>query len=130
MTKALIAALNAQDDVSFHQLEHHLTIARMIRNTIIREGLTEKQMTEILAVSVKKMKALVSGGYPYDFMLLARLQAYQEKRAAADAQLKIKAQDYRVATDLDQLPQLVEKVTRLLKAMGEDWERKEGPPHE
>jgi hypothetical protein len=117
MNKALITALNAQDDVSFYQLEHHIRIARMVREAMIEHAVDKVRMAQILEVPARKMTHVLLGGYDYDLRLLARLQAFCEERAIENAQLKIEAKSYRVDRVSEDANKLVERINKLLRTL-------------
>jgi plasmid maintenance system antidote protein VapI len=117
MNKKLLFELTKMDDVDFFTLEHHFHFARMIRDVIVKRGLTEKEMAEIIGVPPNKMKSVLNGSYEFDLRLISKLQAYNQMRASADAKLKIEAETIQFATYKDQYPLYVSRIEKLLKIL-------------
>lgn len=92
MTKKLAIELTKMKDWEFFLLEHHIGVARLIRDTMTKNAIDESTMALRLGVDAKKMKLVINGSYPFDLRLLSRLQAYREEIAAANNKLKIEAE--------------------------------------
>lgn len=109
MSNKLFSELAKIDEVTFYLLEHHIHVARLVRDAMTRRGLSNKEMAEILGVKETAMKKVLTGAYPFDLMLLSKLQSYNEIRAANDAKFKIKAETIRFA-DYEGMQPILSKV--------------------
>lgn len=102
--KKVIAEMRKMTDVDFMVLEHHFSIARMIRDVMSRRGLSNKEMADVLGISILGLKNALMAAYPFDLMILSKLQTYQQKRAAEDAKFKIETESIGFSHYKHQLP--------------------------
>lgn len=114
MNKKFLSELTKLEDYEFFCLEHHFSIARMIRDAIIKNALSDKDMAEIIGVQPKRMKEVVNGAYPFDLRLLSKLQSYLQQIAYNNAKLKIEAETIGFNTYKDQYPLYVNRIEKLL----------------
>jgi hypothetical protein len=119
MNKTFITELTKLEDYEFFCLEHHFSIARMIRDTMSKNAIDSKTMAGIIGVQPKRMKEVVNGAYPFDLRILSKLQSYQQLLAANNAKLKIEAESIGFSTYKNQYPLYVERIEKLLKILEE-----------
>jgi len=120
MNKNFFTELTKLEDCEFFRLEHHFSIARMIRDTMSKNAINEKTMAGIIGVQPKRMKEVVNGAYPFDLRILSKLQSYQQELASNNAKLKIEAESIGSATYKYQYPMYVERIEKLLKILEEN----------
>lgn len=114
MNKILLAELTKMEDVQFRLLEHHIHIARMIRDCMIRNAMDEKAMADVIQVEPKRMKEVLNGAYPFDLRLLSKLESFNQTTAANNAKIKVEAESIAFATYKDQYPMFVDRINKLL----------------
>ena len=119
MNKALLTELTKLKDYEFFCLEHHFTIARMVRDTMSKNAIDKNTMADILGVQPRRMKEVLNGSYPFDLMLLSSLQSFQQENAANNAKFKIEAESIGFSTYKNQYPLYVERIEKLLKILEE-----------
>lgn len=117
MNKKLVAELSKMTDVEFFTLEHHVSIARMVRDTMSKNGIDEKQMAEKLGVRLSKMKSVYNGSYPFDLMFLSKLQAFNMGIATEKARFKIEAEGIQFSEYKGQYPRFVKRIDQLLNKL-------------
>jgi hypothetical protein len=61
MTKKLIEELTKMEDWHFNLLEHHIWVARQVRDTMSKNAIDEKAMAIHLGVPLKKIKTVING---------------------------------------------------------------------
>lgn len=119
MNKNFINELTKLNDYEFFCLEHHFSIARMIRDTMSKNAIDEKTMAGIIGVQPKRMKEVINGAYPFDFRILSKLQSYQQELASNNAKLKIEAESIGFSNDDHQYKKYVELIEKVLKILEE-----------
>lgn len=112
------------EDHEFFALEHHFAIARMVRDTVTKNGLTHEFIAEVLEVKPEDMPAILNGGYEFDLRFLSKLQAYQQSIAAEKAKIKVESEGITFAAYKDSYPILLERIEALVVAL-EQKENKE-----
>lgn len=117
MNKKFLTELTKLEDYEFFCLEHHFTIARMVRDTMSKNAIDEKSMAKILGVQAKRMKEVVNGSYPFDIWILAKLQAFQQELASENARIRIEKEGIQFSSYKDQYPVFVERIEKLLSAL-------------
>lgn len=119
MNKQFLSQLTKLEDYEFFTLEHHFTIARMVRDTMSKNAIDEKTMATRLGVQPKRMKEVVNGAYPFDLRILSKLQAYQQEIASNNAKLKVEAENIGFSNYKLQYPLYVERIEKLLSILEE-----------
>ena len=119
MNKQFLSQLTKLEDYEFFTLEHHFTIARMVRDTMSKNAIDEKTMATVLGIQPKRMKEVINGAYPFDLMILSKLQSYQQQIAANNAKLKIEAESIGFANYKEQYPMYVNRIEKLLNILEE-----------
>lgn len=119
MNKQLLSELTKLKDHEFFCLEHHFSIARMVRDTMSKNAIDAKTMATVLGVQQKRMKEVVNGAYPFNLTILSKLQCYLQQIAANNAMLKIEAESIGFANYEEQYPMYVDRIERLLKVLEE-----------
>lgn len=114
MNKILLAELTKMEDVQFRLLEHHIHIARMIRDCMIRNAMDEKAMADVIQVEPKRMKEVLNGAYPFDLRLLSKLESFNQTTAANNAKIKVEAESIAFATYKYQYPMFVDRINKLI----------------
>lgn len=117
MNKTLLSELSKMDDCEFFTLEHYIAIARMVRDTMSKNAISEKDMAVILGVKPAKIKSIVNGAYPFDLRLLAKLQAYNEQVAAKNARIKVEMESVGFADYKHQSPLILNRINELLDTL-------------
>lgn len=79
MNKVFLKQLTKLSDVDFVTLEHHLHIARQVRNLYNLEGLSIEELCEHLDINVNDFSKVIVGAYPFDLKFLSKLQVLLEK---------------------------------------------------
>lgn len=121
ISKKFLAELTKLEDWEFQCMEHHFHIARLVRDTMSKNGIESKDMADVLGVQPKRMKEVVNGSYPFDLRLLSKLDTYRQSLAARNVKLKIEAESIGFANYKYQYPLYISKVERLLKILEENW---------
>jgi len=119
MNKQLLSQLTKLEDHEFFNLEHHFTIARMVRDTMSKNAIDEKTMATRLGVQPKRMKEVINGAYPFDLRILSKLQAFQQEIASNNTKLQIEAEGIGFSTYKQQYPLYVNRIEKLLSILEE-----------
>lgn len=119
MNRKLLSELTKMKGYEFRLLEHHLWIARQVRDTMSKNAISEKDMATHLGVSPRSMKSVINGSYPFDLRLLASLESLQQQIASNNAKLKVEAESIGFTTYKYQYPMYVEKIEKLIKILEE-----------
>jgi hypothetical protein len=114
MNKKLLAELKKMEDWEFYLLEQHMSVARMVRDTISKNGLHPNEMALHLDILPVQMKSVINGSHPFDLRFVSKLQAYQQKIAANNAKLKIEAESMGFSQYKDQYPLFIDRINKLL----------------
>lgn len=117
MNKKLLSELTKLEDWEFFLLEHHVHVARMVRDSMIRNAMDEKAMADVIKVQPKRMKEVLNGSYPFDLRLLSRLDSFNQSMAANNAKLKVEAETIGFTNYKDQYPMYVDRINKLLEIL-------------
>lgn len=117
MNKKFLSELTKLEDYEFFFLEHHFSIARMVRDVMSKNAIDKKAMSEILGVQKNRMKKVINGSYPFDLRLLSKLQSHQQVLASNSAKLKIEAESTGFSNYKHQYPLYVERIEKLLSIL-------------
>lgn len=117
MKKNFLKQLTGLTHVEFITLEHHISIARMVRDAMTKNGLTNEFMAEVLQVKPEDMPAVLNGGYEFDIRFLANLQAYNCEVAIENAKIKVEAQSIGFNAFRDSAPAILNRLEDLLNVL-------------
>lgn len=95
MKKALISELSKMNETDFYLLEHHLRVARWIRDLKEEFKLTNYELAKNLNISIAAVNKVLNGAYPFDLAFVATYQSYHAElrkiKAINDTRLKVEA---------------------------------------
>ena len=78
------------DEVDFLELKHALDFAESVRKAKRQYNLSDGDLAEYLSITEKKVSAVLSGSYPFDIMIWARIEVMWQKLAAIEVGLDSK----------------------------------------
>jgi hypothetical protein len=78
MNKPFLKQLAKLSDVDFIMLEHHLHVARQVRNLYNRDGLSIEVICEKLSIDPNDFNNVILGAYTFDLKFLSKLQSFIE----------------------------------------------------
>ena len=88
MNKVFLKQLAKLNDVDFVTLEHHLHIARQVRNLYNSNGISVSDICEHLEINPNRFNEVIIGAYPFDLMFLSKLQVLIEMMYCEKAKLQ------------------------------------------
>ncbi len=91
MNKELKKILSTLDEVEFIVLEHHISIARMVRDVKSKYKASDEYVAYKLEVMVEELPSIYKGAYDFDIRMIAKIQAMNMELAMEQSELEIKS---------------------------------------
>ena len=122
MEKQFLKTLTNFKDYEFITLEHHLAMARMVRDIMSKNTIDSNVMAEKIGIPVKRIKEVINGSYPFDLCIISKIQAFNQELRIVRTKKESEMQDIQFSNYKYQYPAYVERVNKLVKMLEKDNE--------